>query len=679
MYRIYNAKAEVTNSTADTDTVVEGAKASNTLTTARGTRLTRIDAGDDTNISASVGISTGAEANAATGDSEAINKASDIAALELTSSEPTETARVQKFDADGIISAESALSSTADASTTSGTASAVDNFGVVDAVQLGDSTINVGGDSTISGSVDLSSSTNAVNVGGGDVSAGSAVESSSGINQDNTPEKGPELSIQGDASLTGTVNSNKTVTAESTEGNATATTGAIDGANQFGIDLQSLIVEGNANLTGQVSNNETTTTESTKGDSTSIAFGTDRIGLQAYSLETKGEATIKATNSSSNDVSAGTTQGDAFAVLGNDVAAMRNIAMDNSVIKSGNDTTITAATFGESQATAESVKESANAVTISEAIGVYQSAFESGGEFDITSTAVNAGNVTASTVGDGIETLDQASAFANLKAQAINLENLGSNDLGLETAGNANVTASGGIQTDVTSKNTDGDAIAKADLEALGMQIENGSIGGDANIQTVGLIDISNISAETTSSGEAVATAEIAVNSLEVTDGLIVGGKADFISQTTSKVNIESDNINKGDATSSNQALGEDYSVAGMQLNGLDLASDSTFASILIDEFNTSAKTVDGNAAANTNQSLLGIGFQGADNMASGDVSISSVMSHTSFTEASSVQGIATVEDKLSAVGIEIDAFDIDGDASISSNVVVRASSSTES
>ena len=81
----------------------------------------------------------------ANGSSEAINNASDIAALEVTSSEQTGTARVQSFDADGIISAESVFSSTADASTTSGTASAVDNFGVVDAVQLGDSTINVGG------------------------------------------------------------------------------------------------------------------------------------------------------------------------------------------------------------------------------------------------------------------------------------------------------------------------------------------------------------------------------------------------------------------------------------------------------------------------------------------------------------------------------------------------------
>ena len=39
--------------------------------TARGSRLTSIDAGDDTNISSNVGISTNAEANAATGSSEA--------------------------------------------------------------------------------------------------------------------------------------------------------------------------------------------------------------------------------------------------------------------------------------------------------------------------------------------------------------------------------------------------------------------------------------------------------------------------------------------------------------------------------------------------------------------------------------------------------------------------------
>ncbi len=54
-------------------------------------------------------------------------------------------------------------------------------------------------------------------------------------------------------------------------------------------------------------------------------------------------------------------------------------------------------------------------------------------------------------------------------------------------------------------------------------------------------------------------------------------------------------------------------------------------------------------------------------------------MSHTSFTEASSVQGIAEVDEKLTAVGVQVDALDVEGDAAFSSNVVVRASSNTES
>ena len=370
-------------------------------------------------------------------------------------------------------------------------------------------------------------------------------------------------------------------------------------------------------------------------------------------------------------------------MVGSEATAMRNIAVDNSVIRVGGDTTITAATNSDGDATAESIGESAEAISISEAIGVYQSAFESEAEFDVTSTAINTGSITATTVGDGIDgngdgVSDHATATANLKAEAINLENR-ANNLGLDAAGNANLSATGGLQTDVIASNTDGDAIAVADLEALGLQMENASIGGEANIQSIGLIDVSNITAETNSSGEAKATSDLSVLSLEISDALEVGGSANFTTQTSAKININADNV-EGDATSSNNAgLGEAYSLAGMQLNGLDLESDATFASVLLDEFNTTAESVKGNATASTNQSLLGIGFIGADNDVAGDVSVSSVMSHTSFTEASSVQGIATVDEKLTAVGIEVDALDVEGDASFSSNVVIRASSSTES
>ena len=312
-----------------------------------------------------------------------------------------------------------------------------------------------------------------------------------------------------------------------------------------------------------------------------------------------------------------------------------------------------------------------------------QSAFESEAEFNVTSTAVNTGEITATTVGDGIDgngggDSDLASAKAKLKAEAINLENR-ANDKGLDAAGNATLSATGGLQTDVSAANTDGKAIAIADLEALGLQMEDARIGGDADIQSIGLIDVSNITAETNSSGEAEATTDLSVLSLEISEALEVGGIASFATQTSAKVNVSADNIEGNAISKNNEGLGNAYSLAGMQLNGLDLESDATFTSVLLDEFNTTAKTVKGDASANTNQSLLGIGFIGEENILAGDVTVSSVMSHTSFTEASSIQGIATAEEKLTAVGVQVDALDVEGDATFSSNVVVRASSTTES
>ena len=194
--------------------------------------------------------------------------------------------------------------------------------------------------------------------------------------------------------------------------------------------------------------------------------------------------------------------------------------------------------------------------------------------------------------GNGDGNADFASATAKLKAEAINLENR-ANDQGLDAAGNANLRATGGLQTDVSATNTDGKAIALADLEALGLQMENASIGGDAIIQSIGLIDVSNVTAETNSNGEAKATTD-SVLSLEISEALEIGGNADFTTQTSAKVNINSDNI-EGDATSSNnENLGNAYSLAGMQLKGLDLESDGNFTSVLLDEFNTTARTVKG-------------------------------------------------------------------------------------
>ena len=95
--------------------------------------------------------------------------------------------------------------------------------------------------------------------------------------------------------------------------------------------------------------------------------------------------------------------------------------------------------------------------------------------------------------------------------------------------------ATGGLQTDVSATNTDGKAIALADLEALGLQMENARIGGDADIQSIGLIDVSNVTAETNSSGEAKATTDLSVLSLEINEAHQIGGNADFTNTNLSQ------------------------------------------------------------------------------------------------------------------------------------------------
>ena len=590
--------------------------------------MTSVAAGDNANINAAVSTSSNANAAATTGSADASNSAVDMAALELTSTEPTAPAttaaeddttagedepeaaagRVQNLSADVALNAETTLSTTAEANTTTGVATASNNGEVIDGARLGNSTVNVGGDAAISGSVALNNNTSATNVSGGDVNASAGIKNSKGISHENNPSA--QLNVKGDGSVTGTISNSNTVTANSAEGDAKATAGFSAGGDQFGVDLQSLIVNGVGNVTGQVANTTNTTAESTAGEATSQALGANRVGLQAYNLQVGDQATVKATNSSSSIVDATSVDDDAVAMVGSEATAIRNIAVDNSVIRVGGDTTITAATNSDGDVTAQSISETAEAISISEAIGIYQSAFESEAEFDVTSTAINTGNITATTVGDGVDgngdgNADFASATAKLKAEAINLENR-ANDQGLDAAGNANLSATGGLQTDVSATNTDGKAIALADLEALGLQMENASIGGDAIIQSIGLIDVSNVTAETNSNGEAKATTDLSVLSLEISEALEIGGNADFTTQTSAKVNISSDNI-EGDATSSNnENLGNAYSLAGMQLNGLDLESDAAFTSVLLDEFNTTARTVKGDASASTNQSLLG-------------------------------------------------------------------------
>jgi hypothetical protein len=116
-----------------------------------------------------------------------------------------------------------------------------------------------------------------------------------------------------------------------------------------------------------------------------------------------------------------------------------------------------------------------------------------------------------------------------------------------------------------------------------------------------------------------------------------------------------------------------------MDLGTLDLAGNAMMKSVLVDNFTTTANSVKGNVNSGSDASLLGIGLNGPDSAVAGDLKVSSVMSHTSFVTAQTVHGTADASDHLSAIGVSVSDLNVDGQVTLSSNVVVRATSSSDS
>jgi hypothetical protein len=252
--------------------------------------------------------------------------------------------------------------------------------------------------------------------------------------------------------------------------------------------------------------------------------------------------------------------------------------------------------------------------------------------------------------------------------------------MGLDISGDASLSGTAGLQTDIGAAITLGDAIASGDLSGLGIQIDNADIGGSATFKGIGLIDVSSVTADVGNNGLAQASSNLSVLGLDVADFLKVGDDATLESQASAKLTTSATNVG-GDAFAllNTGLLPGAYDISGMNLGTLDLQADGTFKSVLVDDFKTTATTVKGDARADASHSLLGIGFNGPDSSVAGDVKVTSVLSHTSFTDAQSVHGIATASERLSAIGVDVHDLAVDGSATFSSNVVVRATSSSDS
>jgi hypothetical protein len=128
------------------------------------------------------------------------------------------------------------------------------------------------------------------------------------------------------------------------------------------------------------------------------------------------------------------------------------------------------------------------------------------------------------------------------------------------------------------------------------------------------------------------------------------------------------------DATSTlneNLAPGE-RNITGMRFERLTTNNSATFSSEIENSIDTSASSDKGGATALSRNSVLGVGFSGT-NRIGGDSRVTSILEHNSFNDAQSVHGTATADDHLAVIGVEVDTLTVNGNATFSSTVVVRA------
>jgi hypothetical protein len=130
--------------------------------------------------------------------------------------------------------------------------------------------------------------------------------------------------------------------------------------------------------------------------------------------------------------------------------------------------------------------------------------------------------------------------------------------------------------------------------------------------------------------------------------------------------------VNDATATLNTDLAPGERNITGMRFEHLSTDNSASFRSELDNKIDTSASSANGDATATGRNSVLGVGFSGA-NTIGGDSRVTSILTHNSFSDAQSVHGTATADDHLSVVGVEVDTLTVHGNASFSSTVVVRA------
>ena len=234
--------------------------------------------------------------------------------------------------------------------------------------------------------------------------------------------------------------------------------------------------------------------------------------------------------------------------------------------------------------------------------------------------------------------------------------------------------------TSATTANGNSSTISRHSI--LGIELNGSSrIGGEGRFASIVTHEGDNEA--TASNGTADTEEHISSVSVDVSD-LAIHGKSSFGSYmsvgATNRADASQSSagvvVTDATATLNKDLAPNERSITGMRFERLTTDDSATFRSELENSVDTRATSDNGNASVLSNNSILGVGFSGTSRIG-GDARVTSILTHNSFSDAQSVHGTVSANEHNSIIGIEADNLSIQGNATFSSNVVVRAGSNS--
>ena len=585
--------------------------------------------------------------------------------------------------------------------------------------------IDVGGIANVTGQTTFGNTSKASNVEG-DAKAISRLGNADGLISKNstgaTQDDGGTLDdfeVSSDATIKGLTSVTAGATAETTKGDAVATTsatningadfqgtldiggiGSITGAANFTLGasatsvtpdvntLNGLAVEGGAQATSGanvqsfglkgIDSNATADSKSDFGidvASDATLSGTAIGSLMADAVSTADDATAKA------GYSADLTGANIGTLQVGGIANLTGAAQLTSNANAENVGSATNAPSGTGLNGNDATAESGLAATVT---GLDANFMDVASDATVTAQAFGTLNATASsTAGDATAKAGDGNSLLTGLASSLNLDIGGVGTLSALAQGNelASATSVDGISTasaGLDLKGAEGlDFSAKSDGTLTGIaklvaSVDASNIGGTANNEATALGDFDATGFKGLKIGDTLSAENDLPNDPAHSNIVGIGGISTLKGQAQIAGTLNAESVS-GDAFAG-IATGDYVSSIkgfdGLTLNG---ASDGTILGTASGVFNTNAESTGANASGFSSQSLVGISSLNLE--LGGNGGINAIVNDTNFVGAQSVSGNATAVASVNAIGLDGGDMHIAGNASIMSTVGVDSKS----